>query len=87
VKSERFELRVSPEWLAALDGLRGEAESRAAVVVRLVESAAGAGPSVPAEDRVAARRATAGLPPLPKHASAPVVQRGSPSPSLRRFGG
>jgi hypothetical protein len=39
-RSERFELRVSPEWLEALDGGRGSL-SRAGFVVQAVEKALG----------------------------------------------
>lgn len=51
--SERFELRVSPEWLVALDAARGGV-SRGAFVRGAVERASGGGdrvllPSAPAE--------------------------------------
>lgn len=37
-RSERFEVRVSPQWLARLDAIRGK-ESRGSFVVRLVNEA------------------------------------------------
>jgi hypothetical protein len=85
VDSERFTLRVLPEWLAAVDGVRGDA-SRARFIKRVVVAAVAGVASVPVASGVAPeleakRRANVAR---QREASAPAV-RGSPSSSLRNF--
>jgi len=79
MESEQFHMRVSPEWLAMLDGARG-GETRSGFLKRLVEGALGgtseAGPAGPV---------TSVSPKPVDHVTAPAfnVQR---SPAERRFG-